>query len=162
MSDETSGRLTRPTPPAFLRIVVNPVMRAVLKSPVSGPLGRSLGVLTFLGRRTGTRYRVVIGYREAGDVVRVWSNAGWRVNFRGDEGHPAALRLAGRDRLVTGRLVEDEDTVVAEAYAYLSGGGDPRRMGLRLEGDGPVTEADVRALVPPLSILEFRPRSAAE
>lgn len=161
MSDEPSGRLSHPEPPALVRTVVNPVLRAVLESPLSGPLGRALAVLTFLGRKSGSQYRVVVGYRQEGDVVRVWSSAGWRVNFRGDEGHPAALRLHGRDHLTTGRLVEDEDRVVAEAYGYLSAGGDPRRMGLRVEGDGPVSEADVRALVPPLSFIEFRPRGAA-
>ena len=157
-----SSRLSHAQPPAVLRHVANPVLRAVLESPLRTPLGKALAVVTYLGRRSSQRYRVVVGYRDLGDgVFRVWTNGGWRVNFRGEDGHPATLRIHGVDRPVTGRLVEDEATVVAEAYGYLSGGGDPRRLGLTVQGEGPVTQADVRAIVPPLSYVQFRHRSAA-
>lgn len=162
MPDESSGRLSAATPPPAVRRVMNPVLRTVLESPVRTPIGKALAVLTYLGRKSGAQVKVVVGYREVDGGFRVWTNSGWRVNFRGEDGHPAALRIHGRDHLVTGRLVEDEDAVVADAYGYLAGGGDPRRMGLQVKGDDPVTEADVRAIVPPLSYVEFRPRGAGD
>lgn len=156
------ARLTPTSPPPVVRRVINPVLRVLLQSRLRTPVDGALAVLTFLGRKSGQQYRLVVGYVALGDgSFRVWTHGGWKANFRGDDGHPATLRVRGRDHLVTGRSVEDPEVVAADAYQFVSTGGDPRRMGMLVRGEGPLTHDDVRAVVPPLSCVDFRPRGAA-
>jgi deazaflavin-dependent oxidoreductase (nitroreductase family) len=62
-------------PFAVLNRTANPVVRAVLSSPLHPLLSRSLALITVTGRRSGRRYTVPIGYRQHRD--RVLINVGW-------------------------------------------------------------------------------------
>ena len=62
-------------PFAVINRTANPVVRAVLSSPLHPLLSRSLALITVTGRRSGRRYTVPVGYRQDGD--RVLINVGW-------------------------------------------------------------------------------------
>jgi deazaflavin-dependent oxidoreductase (nitroreductase family) len=53
----------------------NPVVKAVLSSPLHPLLSRNLALITVTGRRSGRRYTFPVGYREGDD--RVIINVGW-------------------------------------------------------------------------------------
>jgi F420H(2)-dependent quinone reductase len=80
------------------RHVGNPIVAAILRSPVHGVLSRSVMLVTVRGRRTGTWYTVPVGYvgqdgaldvLVANRQVKTW----WR-NLEG--GAPVELVLRGR------------------------------------------------------------------
>ncbi len=62
-------------PFAVFNRTANPVVRAVLSSPLHPLLSRSLALITVTGRRSGHRYTLPVGYRQDGD--RVLINVGW-------------------------------------------------------------------------------------
>lgn len=62
-------------PFAVFNRTANPVVRAVLSSPLHPLLGRNLALITVIGRRSGRRYTFPVGYRQDGD--RVLINVGW-------------------------------------------------------------------------------------
>ena len=61
--------ISRHLPPQRLVNAGNPVVRAVLGSPLHGALDRALLVLHVVGRRTGRRYDIPVAYAELGDSL---------------------------------------------------------------------------------------------
>jgi len=87
---------------------LNPLVSAILRSPLHRLLSRGLVLVTVTGRRTGRRYTIPTGYLVDGDVViilvadapdKLW----WR-NYRAPG--PIELRLRGRRVPGTGEVVE--------------------------------------------------------
>jgi deazaflavin-dependent oxidoreductase (nitroreductase family) len=62
-------------PFAVFNRTANPVVRAVLSSPLHPLLSRNLALITITGRRSGRRYTFPVGYHQDGD--RVLINVGW-------------------------------------------------------------------------------------
>lgn len=101
-------------PFAVLNRTANPLVRAVLSSPLHPLLSRNLALITITGRRTRRRHTFPVGYRKDGD--RVLINVGspgrkhWWRNLT-DPG-PVEMRIQGTRR--TGRAVAcgDERTGV--------------------------------------------------
>lgn len=56
-------------PFAVLNRTANPVVRAVLSSPLHPLLSRRLALITVTGRQSGRRYTFPVGYRQDGDRV---------------------------------------------------------------------------------------------
>ncbi len=96
-------------PFAVLNRAANPVVRAVLTSPLHPLLSRSLALITVTGRRSGRRYTLPVGFRQDGD--RVLINVGWPErkrwwrNLRDAAG--VELRIRGTRR--TGQAVARGD-----------------------------------------------------
>jgi hypothetical protein len=91
------------------RFVINPAMKAVLRSPLHGRLSDNLAIVSYRGRRSGRRRSLPVAYAAAADggfviaagdaSVKLW----WR-NFRQEralELRVQGRRLSGRARLAT-------------------------------------------------------------
>lgn len=87
---------------------LNPVFRAVLRSPLHWLVSPGLMLLTFTGRKTGREYTIPVGYQKQPDgaivvmISEAWKKQWWR-NCR--EPAPVSLRLRGRDLRGTATLV---------------------------------------------------------
>jgi deazaflavin-dependent oxidoreductase (nitroreductase family) len=86
---------------------LNPLIAAVLRSPLHFLLSSGLALITVTGRRSGRRYAIPVGYQREGDGVVVMVSEAkhkqWWRNFY--EPAPVALRLRGSDRRGTAELV---------------------------------------------------------
>ncbi len=75
----------------------NPVIAAVLRSPLHPVLSGRLALITVTGRRSGRRYTFPVGYRADGSRVTIpvmWADRKvWWRNLR--DGAPVELRLRG-------------------------------------------------------------------
>jgi len=97
--------------------VVNPALRALLRSPIHGLASGRVALITYTGRRSGREYTIPCFYRGKGDEVTIavgwpdrkvwWRNLTGgggpvRLLVQGHElrGHAVATRDAGRDALV--------------------------------------------------------------
>jgi hypothetical protein len=116
-------------PPAAVLRVLNPVMRAVLRSPV-GRAVTPLALLEFDGRRSHRRYRVVAGWHPTDDGPVVFTPAGWRTNLR--DGVPVVVRQRGRRRSMIADLVTDPAAVAVALNSVLGRGTSPRMVGLTI------------------------------
>ncbi len=160
MSDaNTRPAVERLHPPQWLwDHVVNPAMRALLRSRFSGVVDGRLGLLRFGGRRSGNDYEVPVGIHRIDGRLRVLTNSGWRVNFRG--GRPLRVRFEGRWQQGTGTLVEDVDEVArvyAGRIATLGWQKAGRQLGIRINVDREPTRDELRDAVTRshLSVLEL-------
>jgi|SRR5947209_10311314 len=79
----------------------NPVIAAVLRSPLHPLVSSRLALITVTGRRTGREHTFPVGYTLEGETVTVpvmWPERKvWWRNLR-DAGAPVRLRLRGQQR----------------------------------------------------------------
>jgi deazaflavin-dependent oxidoreductase (nitroreductase family) len=131
-----------PAPPILFRLV-NPVIAAVLRSPLHWVASDSLLLLTFTGRRTGREYTTPVGYRRLDGRLLVFTHSNWWQNLRG--GAPVTLRLRGEIREARAVPVTDPATVASYLAALIDehGVSAANRIGLSVEGDGVPDEAAI-------------------
>jgi hypothetical protein len=132
-TNDTTRRVKPPLPKAAYK-VVNPVLKAVLRSPLHRLVSESLMALRFQGIKSGARYSIPVGYLQRGEKLFVFSHSAWSNNFRG--GAPVWLRLRGKDIRGTARVIEDRDRVGAIVGLLVAKHGDAmaERMGLVVDG----------------------------
>ncbi len=98
----------------------NPIITALLRSPLHKMLSGSFLVLTYTGRKTRQTHRVPISYVRVEPLLLTISlrRRTWWRNLRG--GAPVAVRLQGRDYAATGNVIEDEAGVVKAFGEFLN------------------------------------------
>ena len=128
-------------PPKLMLRVVNPFVRAIAGSRL-GPRMR-WGVVSFTGRRTGTKYAIPVGIHDIDGVATVFTAERWRLNFRG--GAEVTVIQGGKQRRGQGRLVEDSAQVGA-ALAVALRSAKPRDLGIAVDKGHTPTTADLAAI----------------
>ncbi len=137
-----SGVRNQPPPAALLR-VLNPTMRRLLPTP-AGRLFPNWGVLRFTGRRSGRAFAVPVGVYDHGSDLVVFTDSGWRANFR--DGLPVEVVRRGRATAAHGRLVTDPAYVGPALRATMAAGTSARMLGISLEGGHVPTDEEVAAI----------------
>lgn len=94
----------------------NWVPAAILCSPLHRLLSGKRLVLSFTGRRSGTRYATPVNYLQRGSRLLITTDSRWWHNL--DGGAPVAVRLRGRQIQATAEAIRDSD-VVAEALTAI-------------------------------------------
>lgn len=61
---------------------MNPLMRAVLRSPLHRLASNSLLLLHLTGRKSGRQYDIPVGYHNIDGQLTVFTNSPWRANIR--------------------------------------------------------------------------------
>ena len=146
MSEQTTTE--RQGPPEIMYKVVNPIVKAILRSPLHRLFSKMLMVLTFTGRKSGRPYTIPVGYQvesvPAGDTLIVFSHHNWWKNLRG--GKPVTVRVQGKryEGIATPRT--DEEAVLQRVRTFVErhGAENLRRLGMTLDGE-PTDEALRRA-----------------
>jgi hypothetical protein len=94
---------------AFLNRTGNPVLKALLRSPLHGVASSRLALITVTGRRSGRRFTFPVGYSQRDDRVTIgvgWPERKvWWRNLR----QPAPVEMRIRGRSYTGTAVADGD-----------------------------------------------------
>jgi F420H(2)-dependent quinone reductase len=94
---------------SFVNRYVNPVVRAILRSPAHPLLSSHLMLLTVTARRSGREFTIPVGYTRHGDRLVVslqWpERKRWWRNLEG--GAPVAVVVRGVRRTGTGRVTRD-------------------------------------------------------
>jgi deazaflavin-dependent oxidoreductase (nitroreductase family) len=102
------------TPFVVVNRAVNPLVRALLRSPAHGLVSGHLALITVTGRRSGRTYTFPVGYHRDGDRVTIgidWpERKRWWRNLR--EPARVELRLAGERHTGTAQAHGDEGSGV--------------------------------------------------
>ena len=115
--------ITSRAPDLHVMHVFNPVIRALLRSPLHGLLSQQILLLTYNGRRSGRVYTLLVGYVRDADALLVVSQHSelkqWWRNLRGS----ALVRLLQRGQRLDGRadVIEGPDAVAAGGAAVAEG-----------------------------------------
>jgi len=125
----------------------NPIMRALLRSPLHSLVSKNMMLMTYIGRKSGKSYTTPMNYLTIDQALytistreRVW----WR-NLRG--GAEVSLRLQGKD--VTARAESIEEMAEVARLLEQIFEADPRMAGylkVRIGLDGTPNPEDIDRL----------------
>jgi hypothetical protein len=96
-------------PPSAVLRLVNPLLGVVLRTPLAGPFGKQLMVLSFTGRKSGRQFTIPVSAHVIDGELYALTGAAWKVNFRG--GAPAQVVYDGRTSTMRGEVISDQATV---------------------------------------------------
>ena len=125
---------------------VNVPMRAILGLPIPTPLGRSLMLLHYTGRRTGKAYRQPISYVRTGEVLLTPGGGRWTLSLAPDQ--PVRLRIQGRDVTARPELVTDPEAI--QRHLREIEAGNPRAGGfipIPRQADGSLEPISLQAAI---------------
>lgn len=126
--------------------VANPLLRAVLRSPIHGVVSSRLMLLSYEGRRSGKRFTTPVAYERDGTAIVVTTfreSAVWWRNFQ--DGHPATIWIEGQRFDAVGRATTDGDAV-ADWLGALAERGRTRMLDFfGLDPDAPRAEREAAA-----------------
>lgn len=96
-------------PFALFNRTANPVVKAVLSSPLHPLLSRNLALITITGRHSGRRYTFPVGYHQDGSSVLI--NVGWpeRKHWWRNLGDARRVEMRIQGKLRTGRALARGD-----------------------------------------------------
>jgi hypothetical protein len=141
------GPIGRTIPPQRLVTAFNPVVRAVLRSPLHTAFDTSMLVLHLAGRRSGRTYDIPVGFTDLGDGrLLVVTQHRWRVNLRG--GADVEITRGARRTPMHAELVEDPAAVALVLWVAIADRGPAearRRFGLRIPTDHTPDVAELAA-----------------
>jgi len=132
---------------SFVNGVMNPPIRAILRSPLRFLLDGNLISLTYTGRRSGHRFSLVTMYAQFDNelivVVGQPEKKNWWRNFR--EKALADVRFKGRKCTCAAQLLEkDPSNVVPRLEAYCCKHPSTARLyGFRKGSDGKFNSEDI-------------------
>jgi hypothetical protein len=101
--------------PEPLFLVINPVVRFLLRSPLHRVVSDSLMLITFTGRNSGRRFTTPVRYVRRDDKVRCFTSAEnqWWRNLRG--GADVTLTVRGQERPYRAVAITDDPALIGEA-----------------------------------------------
>ena len=141
----------------WLYIVVNPVMKALLRSPAHGVASSSIALLHFRGRNSGREFVTPLSYvRENGTVCFLSAHSTrWWMNLR-EEGVPVSIEIAretytGKARLWDGDSEELREGVRRFLCALPR---DARVYGIKLDESRRPVEESLAKAAPELVLVE--------
>ena len=124
---------------------LNPLLRAVLRSPLHHAASKHLMILHVTGRKSGRIYDVPVGRHQYNGQLVASAGGRWRVNLsRGADVH---VTLDGRRRRAHAELIDDPQRV-AEIFAALITQLGPKhanRLGMKINVNRVPTVDEVRA-----------------
>jgi hypothetical protein len=143
-------------PPRLVINFLNPVMRALLRSPLHRLVSKQFMLLSVTGRKTGRTYNVPVGRHESEGTIMVYAAGSWRQNLRG--GAPVRTVLDGAQRTGYAELEEDPDRVAHAYKARLDrlGVGNARQLGLKVNIPRSPTAEEIKPAVAERAIATIR------
>ena len=104
--------------PEPLFVLVNPVVRLLLRSPIHGFWSKSLLLITFTGNKSGRQYTTPVRYIRAGNLIRCFTSAEntWWRNLRG--GSEVMLRVQGENKKFRATAIENDPDRIREALLH--------------------------------------------
>jgi hypothetical protein len=141
----------------WLYKTLNPVMTALLRSPLHGIASGTIALLHFRGRKSGRDFVTPLSYTREGDTVRLLSahSTRWWMNLRGDS-VPVSIEIAretypGKARLLDGDSESLRDGVRRFLVALPR---DAKVYGIKLDGSKRPQEESLAKAAPDLVLVE--------
>ena len=121
-------------PPESLLGVVNPTFRFLLRLPVVGGALKDFMAVSFIGRKSGKPFDVVVSAHHLDGDLYAIMEANWKYNFTG--GRDAEVRYGGRTTPMHGVLIKEPDEVARVAYGVATAKGPKKAqqtMGVKFD-----------------------------
>jgi len=127
----------------WVRLLLNPVAKFILRSPLHGLMSSRLMLISFTGRRSGKHYTTPISYVQQGQTLLLGVGGPWWKNLRGDAS--VQVRLRGKTCTGRARVWEDEASMTRAYQTILEQNPTQARfMGITATPDGEPDSHDIQ------------------
>lgn len=137
--------------------VLNPLMRALLRSPLHGITSRNIAILHYRGRRSGRQFATPLSYTRDGNVIRFLSahSTRWWVNFRGEPVN-VSVEIAKEMHAGKARLWDGDSEHLREGVRrfLVALPRDARVYGIKLDADRKPIEESLAKVAHDLVLVE--------
>ncbi|MEV6773158.1 nitroreductase/quinone reductase family protein [Nocardia sp. NPDC051030] len=128
-----------PTVPGY----VNWFVKKVLRSPLHRVMSGNTMMMTVTGRKSGTKYVVVVRYVRDGDAVTCYTDSKWWINLRG--GAPVDMLIAGETQRGIATPITDVAVVAENLSKFLHAmPSDSKYYGVGRNADGTPNAEEIR------------------
>jgi hypothetical protein len=145
--------------PEPLFLLINPMMRILLRSPLHLLQSKSLMLITFTGKKSGRRFTTPVRYVRIEDTVRCFTSAEtlWWRNLRG--GAAVFLRIEGKERSYWAATIENDPAAVLAALRHYLNlfPQDAAYHEIRLNRDKSLVAGDLERAAHHAVVVEARP-----
>lgn len=149
--------LTPPIPKSVFEYLVNPLMKALLRSPLHGLVSDALLLIRFTGRESGRTYTTPVGYEELEDTLYITSQTDrlWWKNLRG--GAEVEVRLRGERRAGQAEVIEDNEAVADYVLGFVDRHGinSVSRLALSFPDEEVLDKQDLAAGLEEVAVIEI-------
>ena len=141
----------------WLYKTLNPVMTALLRSPLHGIASGTIALLHFRGRQSGREFVTPLSYTRENDKIRFLSahSTRWWMNLRG-EAVPVSIEIARETHTGKARLWDGDSEQLREGVrVFLSAlPRDARVYGIKLDASKRPVEESLAEAAPDLVLVE--------
>lgn len=126
-------------------MILNLVMKQLLRSPLHWLVSKHFMLITFTGRKSGKQFTTPVTYVRNGDTIHFFSNQKWWKNLQGSA--PVSLRVQGKKFAGIATPTQDRTTIVREISAFLTRMGPQKAfmINLALPPNRAITETAINA-----------------
>ena len=135
-----SNEKVRPPMPPLMMKVMNPIMKAILRSPLHGRMSEHIMILTFRGRKSGKLFSTPVGYMRKGNKLQVFTSSNWWKNFIGSA--PVTMLIKRQTYQGTAQPVQDAEQIKSVAHVMMKEYGEKRSRQFGFWLDNPDAPAD--------------------
>jgi hypothetical protein len=136
---------------------LNPVMTALLRSPLHGIASGTIALLHFRGRKSGREFATPLSYTREDDTVRFLSahSTRWWMNLRG-EPVPVSIEIARETVTGKARLFDGDSELLHEGVRrFLTAlPRDAKVYGIKLDENRRPVEESIAKVAPELVLVE--------
>ena len=149
--------------PEPLFVIINPIVRLLLRCPIHGFWSKGLLLITFTGKKSGRQFTTPVRYVRIGNLIRCFTsfeNMWWR-NLRG--GADVALHIQGEDKKFVATPIEDDPERVRAALVHYLGvyPQDAAYHQIRLNKDRTLVTEDLDRALNTSIVVEAQPAELA-
>lgn len=147
----------KPLAPKWIFKVINPIMTALLRSPLHDLLSKQLMLISYSGSKTGKTYTHPIGYFEwSKDELMAFSTARWWTNVR--DGKPVTLRLRGQWVEAIPKPITEREAVINNIEEFIKrlGAKKAQMLPIGLPRDREPTRADLQNIPTTSYMVHFK------
>jgi hypothetical protein len=157
IDNSTKPTVEKPIAPVWMFKVINPFMRAILRSKAHKLLSGTLMLITYKGRKTGKSYTNPIGYYEwSTEELISFTSASWWKNVL--NGSPVSLLVKGRKLQALPKVIREKEEIAKTGEEFI------KRLGMKpviklmlgLPGDREPTPADFDSIPAGRTIIIFK------
>ncbi|MCP4842310.1 MAG: nitroreductase family deazaflavin-dependent oxidoreductase [Halieaceae bacterium] len=144
---------------SFYRYILNPLVRALLRSPLHRMTSNNIGILHFTGSKTGHAFNTPLSFTRERDIVRLLSNKNtkWWRNLRGHE-TPVEMEIARKRYPGVASVLEGDSHNLRDSVRRFirSLPRDANVYGLQLDAEGGIVETSMDAIAKELIVVEIQ------
>lgn len=147
----------KPLAPKWIFKLMNPIMKALLRSRLHRLVSGTLMLLTYQGRKTGKWHTNPVGYFEWDkDELMAFTSGRWWVNVR--DGTPVTLLIKGQRLEAVPTVIHDREAVIqtVEEFIQRLGAKKAGMLMLGLPSDRQPTSDELRGIPPGRTFVRFK------